>query len=199
MQVHGLRLSVEPVERLRSQWLGEGIPSEQIDRAVNFDQRWGGLVLPPAPEYEGGPGYLSSDFPEPGVDGGWTIGAGSPRVSIPYSFAIGPNGEFGIEMQNAWAPLHSSIEGWIESLALASHAFYWSKQITVLQKDEVDAIAWADYEQVPEVAGLADTWWRGPDSFIALYTGISELFSNSSRTARIYSGLDEWALGWPQT
>ncbi len=43
--------------------------------------------------------------------------------------------------------------------------------------------------------GLADTWWRGPDSLVALYTEEAAAMSfPRDRTALIYSGLDEWGL-----
>ncbi|WP_207946815.1 hypothetical protein [Actinomadura sp. 7K507] len=83
---------------------------------------------------------------------------------------ISPSGEFGIHA-GKWAPLHATVEGWVESLALADHAFRWAKQITRLVGDDVDGIELDGYEPVREVMGLADTWWRGPESLVALYTG----------------------------
>jgi hypothetical protein len=107
---------------------------------------------------------------------------------------IGPAGEFGIHAGD-WVPLHASIEGWVESLALADHAAMWAKQITKVTGDKLDDIALDGYEPVREVMGLADTWWRGTDSLVAIYTGEAECLSfPAGRTARIYSGLDEWGL-----
>lgn len=57
----------------------------------------------------------------------------------------------------ALGALHTTVEGWAESLALAYHAATWAKQITTVQDDEVERIALDGYEPVPEVAGLADT------------------------------------------
>src|SRR5690348_3224833 len=51
------------------------------------------------------------------VVSGWWFEAGLQRTAVPYSFMIGPAGEFGIHAQR-WVPLHASIEGWVESLAL---------------------------------------------------------------------------------
>ncbi|MFG3091681.1 hypothetical protein ACGGAI_29070 [Streptomyces antibioticus] len=71
----------------------------------------------------------------------------------------------------------ATVEGWVESLALSHHASLYAKQV------------------VREVKGLADTWWRGPDSLVALYTGEAAAMSfPRGRTALIYSGLDEWGL-----
>ncbi|MFF0596250.1 hypothetical protein [Streptomyces antibioticus] len=71
----------------------------------------------------------------------------------------------------------ATVEGWVESLALSHHSSLYAKQV------------------VREVKGLADTWWRGPDSLVALYTGEATTMSfPRGRTALIYSGLDEWGL-----
>ncbi|WP_327308943.1 hypothetical protein [Streptomyces sp. NBC_01298] len=44
--------------------------------------------------------------------------------------------------------------------------------------------------------GLADTWWRGKDSLIAVYRGEAAGFdAPHCLRARIYGGLDAWALG----
>ncbi|MGA5820126.1 hypothetical protein ACPC54_19945 [Kitasatospora sp. NPDC094028] len=46
-----------------------------------------------------------------------------------------------------------------------------------------------------EARGLADTWWRGTDSLVAVHTGEAEACSwPAGRTAWIYSGLDAWGL-----
>jgi hypothetical protein len=43
--------------------------------------------------------------------------------------------------------------------------------------------------------GRADTWWRGSDSLVALYTGEAEALGiPEGRVALVYSGLDEWGL-----
>ncbi|MFB7592258.1 hypothetical protein [Streptomyces sp. NPDC056169] len=73
------------------------------------------------------------------------------------------------------------------------HASMWAKQVTKLVGDDVDGIELNGYEPVREVMGVADTWWRGPDSLVAVYSGEAEAFGFSGgRTALIYSGLDEW-------
>ncbi|MEW2492269.1 hypothetical protein AB0942_01715 [Streptomyces nodosus] len=83
----------------------------------------------------------------------------------------------------------------MESVALAHHASMWAKQITRVTRDEVDAVALDAFEPVREVMELADTWWRGGDSVVAIYTGEAErLSAPACRTALIYSGLDEWGL-----
>ncbi|WP_017590114.1 hypothetical protein [Nocardiopsis ganjiahuensis] len=188
--VHGVKIDVRPVDGHRQWLLERNIPAVVIDRMAAYQERWGGLLLPPAPQYDGGPKYLDPDSPEGSPSEGWLFEAGMQRTAVPYSFMIGPSGEFGIHTDR-WTPLHAAIEGWVESLALAHHAATTAKQITKLVGDAVDDIALDDYEPVPEVLGLADTWWRGPDSLVAIYSGEAEsLEFPGGRIALIYSGLD---------
>ncbi|MFF4507708.1 hypothetical protein [Streptomyces sp. NPDC001401] len=191
---HGIKVDVPRVSRLREQWLALGIPTAEIDRVTAYQELWGGLVLPPAPHYDGGPKYLDTDVPEGSPTEGWWFEAGPQRTAVPYSFTIGPGGEFGIH-GDRWTPLHQTVEGWVESLALAHHASMWAKQITRVTGDDFDALALDTLEPVKEVRGLADTWWRGSDSMVAVYAGEAECLSAPQcRTALLYSGLSEWGL-----
>ncbi|MFF2365492.1 hypothetical protein ACFVU0_22735 [Streptomyces sp. NPDC058122] len=191
---HGVRVDVSPVGRLAEQWRALGVPSVEIDRVEEYQERWGGLVLPPAPHYDGGPKYLDSDLPEGSPEEGWLHPAGTHRTAIPYSFMIGPGGEFGLYGYR-WTPLHQSVEGWVESVALAHHASMSAQQITRVTGDRVDEVALDGFEPVEEVKGMTDTWWRGNDSLVALYAGEAEsLSAPSCRTMLIYSGLNEWGL-----
>ncbi len=175
-------------------WLEIGIPATQVDRVVEFQRRWGGLTLPPSPEYEGGPKMLRAELSTGEPERiGW-FEAGAQRVSMAYAFMIGPAGEFGID-GDRWVPLHASIEGWIESVALAHHASRWATQISTIRGDAIDELPLSTFEPVTEIRSLADTWWRGPDSLIAIHTGEAECFDASGlRVARVYTGLDEWGL-----
>lgn len=59
----------------------------------------------------------------------------------------------------------------------------------------MDDLELGGFEAVPEVAGLADTWWRGADSLIAVYHGEAEIMdAPRCQTATIYAGLDAWGL-----
>ena len=196
VSIHGIRLDPRPLEEHRGFWLERGIPAKQIDRMIAFEERWGGFALAPAPAYEGGPRLFGADSPEGSPEEGWWFSAGDQRCSVPFSFWIGPNDEFGI-YGPIWTPLHSSIEGWVESVALAHHAALWAKTITKLHGADVDALDLSRFEQVPEVRGLADTWWKHPGSYIAIFHGESRA-NVSTRTAAakrafIYEGLPAWA------
>lgn len=189
VEIHGVRLDPNPLERYRRRWRKAGVPDAQIDRAVEFEARWGGLVLPPAPHYEGGPGILGGDLPEGSADEGWWFPAGVARYSMAYGFMIGPSNEFGIH-SDEWTPLHGSVEGWVESLALAYHAAYFATSIRRLRGAAVDGLDLNGYKKIAEVDGLADTWWQGPDSLIAIYGGEAACLSKPVyRTAVIYSGV----------
>ncbi|MGA5321902.1 hypothetical protein ACPCIU_15860 [Streptomyces seoulensis] len=192
--VHGIRVDAWSVEQHRQWWLDRAVPTDVVDRMAAFQDRWGGLLLPPASQYDGGPKHFEADSPEGTSSEGWWFEAGSQRTAVPYSFMIGPAGEFGIHAEQ-WAPLHATVEGWIEALALAHHASMWARQITKVTGDDVDALELDAMKPVPEVEGLADTWWRGTDSLVAIYTGEAQCLSSPrGPTALIYSGLDEWGL-----
>ena len=192
--VHGVQVTALDVDEHRQRWAESGIADEEIDRVGRFQQRWGGLALPPSPEYDGGPRYFDADMPEGSVADGWWFDVGPQRAAVPYAFMVGPGGEFGIH-SDRWVTLHASVDGWVESLALAYYAAVHATTITKVAGDEVDGIPLDGFEQVPEVAGLADTWWRGPGSLVAIYTGEAVgMSAPAGRTARIYSGLDGWDL-----
>ncbi|MEU7740733.1 hypothetical protein [Nonomuraea sp. NPDC049158] len=107
---------------------------------------------------------------------------------------IGPHGEFGVH-SDSWMPLHETVEGWVESVALAHHASTCAKTITMVTGQDVDTLQLDAYEEVAEVVGLADTWWRSADSLVAIYMGEAEcMAAPQCKTAYIYSGLDTWGL-----
>ncbi|MGX1774426.1 hypothetical protein ACWIGW_20090 [Nocardia brasiliensis] len=190
-----IRVETPSFEQLGQQWLESGVAATLVDRVLDFQRRWGGLVLPPAADYEGGPKVLWAEMLAGAAraEFGW-FSAGDCRVSMAYGFTIGPAGEFGIDI-DPFVPLHASIEGWIESLALAHHASHYAQRISTIRGDEIDELAVSDFEPVPEVRGLADTWWRGPDSLVSIHTGEAEVFGRSRwRVARVYAGLGEWGL-----
>lgn len=50
-------------------------------------------------------------------------------------------------------------------------------------------------EPVPLTAGLADTWWRGPDSLVAVYRGEADSFADPRYLrAHLYEGMPEHAF-----
>ncbi|KJK44698.1 hypothetical protein [Streptomyces sp. NRRL F-4428] len=191
---HGLRVPRRDIRPHRNLWLEHGIPAAEIDRAVAFQERWGGIALPPAPAYEGGPRVLEAEVPESPAADGWRFPAGDCRVSMAYEFMIGPRGEFGIYADH-WTPLHASTEGWVEALALAHHAGHWATTVTKIKGDAVEELDLDGFEPVAEVQGLTDTWWRGKDSLIAVYSGEAVgLDAPQCREAHVYGGLGKHGL-----
>ncbi|MFI0036308.1 hypothetical protein ACH4NS_12630 [Streptomyces mutabilis] len=194
IETEGIRVRRQGIRRHRDAWIEHGIPVAEIERATAFQDRWGGLALPPAPFYEGGPRVLDAGCPEEMSAEGWSFPAGDCRVSMAYSFVIGPDGAFGIAADR-WTPLHASTEGWVESLALAAHARRWATTVTRITRKTVDALDLGDFEPVPEVQGVTDSWWRGKDSLIAVYRGEAVgLGAPQCLEAHIYRGLDEGGL-----
>ncbi|UUU28438.1 hypothetical protein JIX56_47560 [Streptomyces sp. CA-210063] len=193
IRCHGYWTGRGNIEQYRARWMEHGVPEGQIDRVSAFEAVWGGLVLPPSPHYDGGPRAFRGDVPErPARD--WLFEAGAQRTALPYAFVIGPNGEFGLHA-GTWVPLHASIAGWVESLALADHARRCARTTATLTGAAVDDLELDGFEAVPEVAGLADAWWRGNDSLIAIYRGEAEVMeAPRCQTATIYAGLDAWGL-----
>lgn len=187
---HGVRVECVEVEPCRERWLSLGVPAEEFDRAAAFQARWGGLALPPSSEYDGGPESFDTDLPECSAYEGWWIPAGETRTALPYSFMINTAGEFGLCHWDTWVPLHATVEGWVESLALAHYAAERARKVTKHTGRRAAKLSLAAYDPVPEVMGLADTWWRGEDSLVAVYTGEARLFSTPSyATSFVYSGL----------
>jgi hypothetical protein len=195
LRIHAVRVDRLPPDEYRAWCLESGIPADVTDRAVEFQERWGGLVLPPAPCYEGGPRAFSVvEPPEGSATEGWWFWAGDQRCSVAFRFLVGPNGEFGIRGRR-WVPLHAHVEGWVESVALAEHASHWARQITRRSGAEVENMDLSGLEPVPLVAGMADTWWRGQDSLVAVYRGEADSFGKPGLLrAHIYDGLPDHAF-----
>ncbi|MEU8614727.1 hypothetical protein AB0C29_42750 [Actinoplanes sp. NPDC048791] len=194
VNIHGIWLDVPSVQDWRQRWEEDSIPLEVIERAAAHQTRWGGLALPPSPgndDGDGGPRVLCVGTPEREDDfaeHGWWFEAGPQRTALPYSYLIGPDGSFGLA-GDTWVPLHATIEGWIESLALAYAARSTADTVTKVSGNAVADLDLAGMQLVPETAGLANTWWLRAGSLVAIYNGEAELFSRPAyRTAYVYSG-----------
>lgn len=194
MSVHGIWIDVPPAQEWRQRW-GEGsVPLDVIERAAACQTRWGGLALPPSPggdDGDGGPRVLCVGTPkrEDGfAEQGWWFEAGPQRTALPYSYLIGPDGSFGLA-GDTWVPLHATIEGWIESLALAYAARSMTGTVTKVSGSAVADLDLAGMRLVPVTAGLANTWWLRDGSLVAIHNGEAELFGRLAyRTAYVHSG-----------
>jgi hypothetical protein len=195
--VHGVWLDAPPITQWHDQWQKAGIPPAVIERAEEHQVRWGGLVLPSAPglpEDAAGPRVLGADTPEreDGFPGqGWVFEAGPQRTAVPYSFLVSSDGTFGIAGgdDGRWVPLHGSIDGWVESLAMAYAAADVADTVTRLTGQAIDSLDLASMQPVVPVQGITNGWWYRPGLLVALYAGESELFGRPGyRTAFVYSG-----------
>ncbi|GLW04416.1 hypothetical protein [Streptomyces lavendulae] len=154
IRAHGHWADHAGIEQYRARWTEHSIPTAQIDRVASYERVWGGLILPPSPHCDGGPRALSGDVPERLESGAWLFEAGAQRTALPYSFVIGPDGEFGLHAgAEDWVALHSGIEGWVEALSLADHARRCARTTTTLTGAAVDDLDLDGFEAVPEVAG----------------------------------------------
>lgn len=63
-----VRCECSRLEEYRDPWLEMGISATQVDRVIEFQRRWGGLVLPPSLDYEGGPKMLYADMTSDAID-----------------------------------------------------------------------------------------------------------------------------------
>ena len=188
VRTHGVRVPSWSVERHLSHWTGLGRPDTAIEALLAHQERWGGLALPPADDYEGGPYDLDADDPDPEL-----FAVGRPRCSVPFAFAVDREGRFGVCGSGLpWVPLHSSVAGWVESLALTYHARQNAQTVRRLAGSQAEKLiaGLAGRAPAPEVGGLADNWWRTDNGYAWVPTGESLLFGGRSRAvAVLYEGV----------
>ncbi|GAA1686941.1 hypothetical protein GCM10009830_38070 [Glycomyces endophyticus] len=190
--VYSFGVRTEPRRLDLAGWVDAGVPS---GRALEFQRLWGGLVLPPGPFHDGGPKYFDVVDLVRADTGEWLIEIGPSTTAVPYGFVIGPDGAFGI-VATGWVPLHASIEGWIESLALSHDAFTFAQQITRFTNTAVDSVDLAGLDRVEEVEGVTDTWWCGGGVLVACSSGEAEAFdAPQTRQVLRYTGVPDWVPG----
>lgn len=182
---------------VRRHWLAHDVGTVGLDEAEALQSRWGGLCLPPAPQYDGGPLPIEVVYIRAGDEfgeTGWWTECGSQRSALPYSFMVAPGGSFGI-LEASWVPLHASLDGWIESLALTYALNGRAAHVRRIVGSDRDALDLTNLEVVAEVQGRADTWWRGDDRLIAIYRGEALLFERDEYAiAFVYDGLKDVLL-----
>lgn len=188
---HATRREVWTSGQTRRHWYRQGRSAREVEHVVAYQERWGGLELPPTPEYEGGPLVLDADEPVE-LDGlGICLDAGPQRSAMAYAFRVDGQGRFGIVADDIWVPLHGSVEGWVEAAALRQLADGLSVEPVVGTGPKVDELAKQHrLRPVKQVDGLADEWWHGPDTLLAVYRGEARLFGNPQyQTAYLYLGI----------
>lgn len=63
--------NLQTAQAFINRWLEIGIPATQVDRVVEFQRRWGGLVLPPSLDYEGALAAAPEVMPGARLRPGW--------------------------------------------------------------------------------------------------------------------------------
>lgn len=192
LAAYGVRREVWSPEQHRRHWHRYRRPAAAIEHLAAFQGRWGGLELPPTPEYEGGPHVLDADDPTVEEGRGACFTAGRPRSVSAYGFMVDGDGRFGIVADDTWVPLHGSVEGWVESIALRHLADGLPAEVALATGARLDGLPERlRLSPMTEVAGAADGWWRGVDSLLAIYRGEALLFGNPQyQTAYLYTGVD---------
>lgn len=64
IRAHGHWADHADIEQYRARWTEHSIPTAQIDRVASYERVWGGLILPPSPHYDGGPGRSAAMCPK---------------------------------------------------------------------------------------------------------------------------------------
>ncbi|MER6357071.1 hypothetical protein ABT186_35985 [Streptomyces sp. NPDC001634] len=84
-------------------------------------------------------------------------------------------------------------------MALAHHAARSAQRITSVSGEAVEGLDLDALEPVSLVAGVADAWWRGPDSLVAVYRGEADCPGRPELLqAHIYDGLSKHAFRFDQ-
>ncbi len=168
-----------------------GVPTETVDSATSFNKVWGGLVLPPGFECDGGPGQLGVCDVALGDrfgEVGWWIECGTQRYSVPYSFMLSPAGVFGV-VDQSWVPLFSSVNGWVEAVSLAHAATEAADFITRVSGVDVDALEVDTTRPVREVGGINVQWMHGDGRLVAIDRSYAVLFDDERHLrAKVFAG-----------
>lgn len=141
--------------------------------------------------FEGGPKYLGPDV----LGGRWADGgyveAGPARVSLFYDFLLDANGIFGIG-SNEFVPLYSSVENWIESVALEYELCGVATEIRKLKGPDVQSLDLSSMSPFPGIYGISEKWMIDSDRVILLSKGISLVSGHPDDvSAIIYSGISD--------
>ncbi|MFC7762399.1 hypothetical protein ACFQY4_33470 [Catellatospora bangladeshensis] len=191
LAAHGVRHQVWTADQHRRHWHRQGRPDAAIEPLAEFQMRWGGLALPPTAEYDGGPRLLDAAALTE-HDG---FAAGPARGANAYTFRVDGQGRFGIHGGDAWVPLHGSVDGWVEAAALGHLAAALPADVGLATGPRVDELPERyGLRRVREVDGLADEWWHGDRTLLAVHRGEARLFGNPAyQTAYLYTGIDDLA------
>lgn len=191
---HALRLPSSREAQSAEGWLEQGVDQNLVQRAVDYNRRWGDLHLPPSMFYNGGPRYLGSDI----LAGRWSTSgyfeAGPARFSVDYDFLVAPSGVFGVGGER-FIPLYQSVEGWVESLALEYLLRRVAAEKRQLKGGSVSSLDLSRMVHFPRIRGMSDIWLMGDEQVVFLGRGQGLLRGNPDDfIAVVYSGIPDWDI-----
>jgi hypothetical protein len=183
----------------------EGMPEADARAAEEFNRAWGGLHLPAGFESDGGPSALGFFDGLPGESFGqvgWWFECGAQRFSVPYAFAISPDGAFGLA-EFRWVPLFCDFESWVESVALWLSLTEHATEVRVVEGSEVNEIDLTGTTAVAEIRGCAVKWMASADRVVVIDRGFSLLWGDRYAKAAVFEhhavardvGLTNWLSG----
>ncbi|MEV4710010.1 hypothetical protein [Micromonospora sp. NPDC049374] len=200
VRAHGQRMPSGRARRSAEQWIKQGLDRALVQRAIDYERRWGDLYLPPSVLYNGGPKYLGPDLLVGHWSDGGYIEAGPARFSVFYDFLLGPDGVFGVG-DVEFVPLYGSVEGWIESLALENEIRSMANEIRRFKGSEVSSLDLSAMVPFPGISGISDSWLMNDGQIVFVSRGISLISGHlDDVVAIVYSGIPdrEASLGlWP--
>jgi hypothetical protein len=188
------------VQRSAAQWIAQGLDEALVQRAADYERRWGDLYLPPSMFFNGGPRYLGPDVLAGRWSDGGYIEAGPARYSVSYDFLLAADGTFGVA-DIEFVPLYASVEDWIESLALEHEVRRLATEARTFTGPEVPSLDLATMSPFPGVSGLSESWLIDAERVVFVSRGMS-LVSHypDDVVAVVYSGIPdrEASLGIPR-
>lgn len=197
LAAYAVRRPVWTGDQHRRHWHRHGLPDTLIEPLAEYQMRWGGLELPPTGQYEGGPQVLDAAVPGERDGVGACFTAGEPRCVTAYTFLVDGSGRFGIAGgdHDRWVPLHGSVTGWVEAAALAHLAANLPAEVGLATGPRSDELPERyRLRRFREVDGLADEWWHGERTLLAIYRGEARLFGNPAyQTAYLYTDIADLA------
>lgn len=174
VRAHGKRVAVEQDQPVADSWTEKGLSRDLVRRASEYESRWGRLYLPPSLFYNGGPRYLGADI----LLGDWSDGgyfeAGPARFSVAYDFLIGPDGAFGVG-GTEFVPLYSSVEDWIESVALEYLLRLVACDVRRFEGAAAGSVDLSTMSPFPGISGLSDRWLTDGERVAFVCRGIGML------------------------
>lgn len=170
VRTHGHRLVSDTAQRSVAEWITQGLDRGAVHKTAEHERQWGNLYLPPSLAYNGGPRYLGGEAPTSEWASKGCIEAGPSRVSTSYEFLIDDSGSFGVGASR-FVPLYSSVEGWIEALALEYAVRGMAAMVRRMSGPDLAALDLSRMEPFPGIPGISDSWLIDEEAIVFVCRG----------------------------